>query len=287
MAHRVLRRRCCADETCEERARIAPPRTAMQAALARPRHGVVAHPPVYNHVPPSRLKPLNMVRVKLVRTGVRGGANVRDILDAVRATPALGVCRINGRNREVVTLEMARMPARMFRRPCRHGLVPTVTTATDVSAGLHYTQHRLRTIREAARLQGFPDWVRVYGSRTEQMRQLGNAIAPPVMRALGIALLDAWPAWCDGASSPPLSDEDYDYASAEMQVEPWYGKDVRPVPPPQPSEGMEEDSMDEEDDEQGAPSAALEQSAYQTLAPHTAERAPRPRATVFMSHDDD
>ncbi|MEI6415355.1 MAG: DNA cytosine methyltransferase, partial [Pseudomonadota bacterium] len=44
---------------------------------------------------------------------------------------------------------------------------------------------RYFTIREAARLQTFPDGYRFHGSWTESMRQLGNAV--PVMLARTVA----------------------------------------------------------------------------------------------------
>ena len=44
---------------------------------------------------------------------------------------------------------------------------------------------RYFTVRESARLQGFPDGYVFHGSWTETMRQLGNAV--PVMLAQAIA----------------------------------------------------------------------------------------------------
>ncbi len=46
-------------------------------------------------------------------------------------------------------------------------------------------------MRERARLQGIPDWVVFRGSLKEQMRQVGNAVAPPVARAYGHVIMAA------------------------------------------------------------------------------------------------
>ncbi|KAI3714040.1 hypothetical protein L1987_72630 [Smallanthus sonchifolius] len=53
---------------------------------------------------------------------------------------------------------------------------------------LHPEQDRVLTIRENARLQGFPDYYALSGSVKERYRQVGNAVAVPVGRALGYAL---------------------------------------------------------------------------------------------------
>ncbi|KAK7360619.1 hypothetical protein VNO77_02626 [Canavalia gladiata] len=55
-------------------------------------------------------------------------------------------------------------------------------------AVLHPEQDRLLTIREFARLQGFPDYYRFCGTVKERYCQIGNAVAVPVARALGYAL---------------------------------------------------------------------------------------------------
>lgn len=51
--------------------------------------------------------------------------------------------------------------------------------------------HRSITPREAARLQGFPDWFRFNGNRAEVRKQIGNAVPPPLAYALGKAILMA------------------------------------------------------------------------------------------------
>lgn len=45
---------------------------------------------------------------------------------------------------------------------------------------VHPVQHRSITVREAARLQGFPDSFRVYGTFANQMLHVTNAVPPPL-----------------------------------------------------------------------------------------------------------
>ncbi|KAK9716133.1 hypothetical protein RND81_06G213100 [Saponaria officinalis] len=55
-------------------------------------------------------------------------------------------------------------------------------------AMLHPEQDRVLTIRECARLQGFPDCYRLCGTVKQRYRQVGNAVSIPVAKALGYAL---------------------------------------------------------------------------------------------------
>jgi DNA (cytosine-5)-methyltransferase 1 len=68
--------------------------------------------------------------------------------------------------------------------------VPTVVTRAEPhnQAILHPSQDRVLTIRENARLQGFPDYYKLLGPIKERYIQVGNAVAVPVARALGYAL---------------------------------------------------------------------------------------------------
>lgn len=54
----------------------------------------------------------------------------------------------------------------------------------------HFQVARSITVREAARLQGFPDDFRVYGSFGNQMGQVTNAVPPPLARAVLRVLAD-------------------------------------------------------------------------------------------------
>jgi DNA (cytosine-5)-methyltransferase 1 len=73
----------------------------------------------------------------------------------------------------------------------RTGLASTLLTKCDPHWGayIHPTQNRTITVREAARLQGFPDRFRFAGNFIGvQYEQIGNAVPVPVARAIGFAL---------------------------------------------------------------------------------------------------
>ncbi len=72
-----------------------------------------------------------------------------------------------------------------FRRLETDGLSPTVDTAFGAARNfLHPTEDRGLTVREAARIQGFPDSFIFSGSKAHHYRFIGNAVAPPVAFAL-------------------------------------------------------------------------------------------------------
>lgn len=70
----------------------------------------------------------------------------------------------------------------------------TITTRFDTpSSGrfTHPTQNRCITVREAARLQSFPDSFVFYGTKTSQMKQVGNAVPPLFANAIAKEILKA------------------------------------------------------------------------------------------------
>lgn len=68
----------------------------------------------------------------------------------------------------------------------------TITTRFDTPASgkfMHPYLDRAITVREAARLQSFPDTFHFYGTKTSQMKQVGNAVPPLLAKAVAKAIL--------------------------------------------------------------------------------------------------
>ena len=86
--------------------------------------------------------------------------------------------------------------SRFFRLPS-DGLSNTLRAGTDGARGaftsprpIHYEHPRCVTVREMARLHGFPDWFRFHATKWHGARQIGNAVAPPLARAIAGNLLE-------------------------------------------------------------------------------------------------
>ena len=67
----------------------------------------------------------------------------------------------------------------------------TAHIAQDGYWYIHPEQHRSLTIREAARIQSFPDWYRFAGPPSHALRQIGEAVPPLLATAVGKAILRA------------------------------------------------------------------------------------------------
>lgn len=87
--------------------------------------------------------------------------------------------------------------SRFFRLP-PEGLSNTLRAGTDGARGaftsprpIHYRHARCITVREMARLHGFPDWFRLHATKWHGARQIGNAVPPPLARAIAGAVRDA------------------------------------------------------------------------------------------------
>ena len=75
--------------------------------------------------------------------------------------------------------------------------MPSGTVMIGSSAGgarpfIHPYEPRALTVRETARLQSFPDWYEFSGSRTEQYRQVGNAVPPLLAYEILSAIKECW-----------------------------------------------------------------------------------------------
>jgi len=70
------------------------------------------------------------------------------------------------------------------------GLASTILTKCDPHWGayFHYSQNRSFTVREAARIQSFPDQFIFTGTQAQQFAQVGNAVPPLLANAVGLAI---------------------------------------------------------------------------------------------------
>jgi DNA (cytosine-5)-methyltransferase 1 len=73
------------------------------------------------------------------------------------------------------------------RRLDPNGYCPTLRAGTGAEKGsyqavrpIHYSSARVITPREAARLQGFPDWFVFHSTKWHSFRQIGNSVSPIV-----------------------------------------------------------------------------------------------------------
>jgi len=72
-----------------------------------------------------------------------------------------------------------------------HGVCPTLRAGTGADKGsyqavrpLHPDEARVITVREAARLQGFPDWFCFHKTKWHSFRMIGNSVSPIVAQSI-------------------------------------------------------------------------------------------------------
>lgn len=126
---------------------------------------------VYNHEAP-RLSKENQERLKYIKPGGNWTDIPNDLLP-------------NGMKRARKSDHTKR-----YGRVTPDGLASTVLTKCDPHWGayFHYDQDRSFTVREAARLQSFPDHFIFTGTQVQQFAQVGNAVPPLLSEAVGLAL---------------------------------------------------------------------------------------------------
>lgn len=99
------------------------------------------------------------------------------------------------------------------------GQCPTLRAGTGVEKGsfqsvrpIHPTENRVITVREAARLQGFPDDHLFHDTVWHSFRMIGNSVSPIIAKAIFRAIRDALAI----EFSPPLSEPEkiVDFATA-------------------------------------------------------------------------
>ena len=89
-------------------------------------------------------------------------------------------------------------PISRFFKLAADGISNTLRAGTDSARGaftsprpIHYRYPRCITVREMARLHGFPDWFRFHSTKWHGARQIGNAVPPPLARAVAGRILKA------------------------------------------------------------------------------------------------
>lgn len=123
---------------------------------------------VHNHDAP-KLSQMNMKRLK----HIPAGGNWTDI--PVELLPE-GMKRARRSDH-----------TKRYGRVAPDGLASTILTKCDPHWGayFHYEQDRSFTVREAARIQSFPDTYIFTGAKVEQYAQVGNAVPPLLAAAVG------------------------------------------------------------------------------------------------------
>lgn len=87
--------------------------------------------------------------------------------------------------------------SRFFKLPGQ-GVSNTLRAGTDGARGaftsprpIHYKHDRCISVREMARLHGFPDWFRLNVTKWHGARQIGNSVPPPMARAIAAQVMIA------------------------------------------------------------------------------------------------
>ncbi|GAB2230274.1 hypothetical protein Drorol1_Dr00014533 [Drosera rotundifolia] len=192
-------------ETSDEMSYTKPPETEFQRFIRSTKNEMMGHGSgismagegvLYDHLP-RKLFEDDYLRVCQIPR--RKGANFRDLPglivgddNTVRRDPATEVLLPSGKPTipdYALTFEQGKSK-KPFARLWWDETLPTILTTPNCHSQklLHPEQDRVLTVRECARLQGFPDYYRFCGTVKKRYRQIGNAVPIPVGRALGYAM---------------------------------------------------------------------------------------------------
>jgi DNA (cytosine-5)-methyltransferase 1 len=127
-----------------------------------------------------------------------------------------------------------------YKRHGRDELARSITAhiAKDGYWYIHPTEERTLSVREAARLQTFPDRYRFAGTRTHAYKQIGNAVPPllaerigrQILVALGSALPEAPRPHPVGAKTPPVHFASGVLRDARAMLDDWAEMDALGAP---------------------------------------------------------
>ena len=105
------------------------------------------------------------------------------------------------RNRFARTPPGTKEPISRFFKLSPDGICNTLRAGTDSARGsftsprpIHYKHARCITVREMARLHGFPDWFRFQETKWHGARQIGNSVPPPLGFAIAQEIMKKLPA---------------------------------------------------------------------------------------------
>lgn len=138
------------------------------------------------------------------QTLVGGAVDSSDLGAPRRYDPALLTGSLRTVHTKKTVQRFARTPqgeaekvSRLFRLSLE-GQARTLRAGTGTDRGshtsprpIHPVKNRVITVREAARLHGYPDWFRFNTTNWHGHRQVGNSVPPPLAAAAGRALLAA------------------------------------------------------------------------------------------------
>lgn len=160
------------------------PQTAYQHAMRAENNNSVC-----NHYAP-RLSEANIARIEALKPGQDWRSLPRHLLPP-------------GMQRALL-----KDHTRRFRRMTWEGVPRSIITRfRDPKSGeyMHPEQTRTISIREAARIQSFPDWFEFHGSNSQIYDQVGNAVPPLMAKAIGKAILSLLKSDRAGHFLPPKS----------------------------------------------------------------------------------